>query len=72
MSASRVKVVSLSIAVTEAVVLSVVFFTKLPTCTVDVKFCVLSTNLFDVVAEVVPLSSSSSFCSFELYILNKH
>ena len=56
MSALKLRVVSLSTAVTVAVVESVVFLTKSPTLTVDVKFCVPSTSLSVVVAVVVPES----------------
>ena len=51
------KVVLLSIAVTVALVESVVFFTISPILTVVTKFCVASTNLFAVVAVVAPEST---------------
>ena len=64
------KVVSLSIAVTIAVVESVVFFIKLPTWAVVLKFCVLSTNLLAVVEVALPLSNSSNNCSLvKVYLL---
>ena len=54
----KLSAVSLSTAPTKANVPSVVFTTTSLTCTVVLKFCPESVNLFDVVAVAAPLSTT--------------
>ena len=64
MSVSKERVVSLSIALTIAIVLSDVLNTKSPTSTVSLKSFTESTSLLDVVVVVNPTSTTSSNLSF--------